>query len=78
MESGMKQFQQDVKEIREVLSAEITARRNGNDKVIKRVEDVELKEESALSELTELLGTQVRLHAFCNCIRRRPLRHNFS
>ncbi|GMH69138.1 hypothetical protein TL16_g05086 [Triparma laevis f. inornata] len=60
MESGMKQFQQDVKEIREVLSAEITARRNGNEKVIKRVEDVELKEESALSELTELLGTQVR------------------
>ncbi|GMI08444.1 hypothetical protein TrVE_jg9224 [Triparma verrucosa] len=60
MESGMKQFQQDVKEIREVLSAEITARRNGNEKVLKRVEDVELREESALSELTELLGTQVR------------------
>ena len=57
----MKKQQLGMKEIREVLSAEITARRSGNEKVIKRVADVETREESALNELRELLGTHVKL-----------------
>mmetsp|Transcript_5647 Transcript_5647/g.11296 ORF Transcript_5647/g.11296 Transcript_5647/m.11296 type:complete len:1400 (+) Transcript_5647:83-4282(+) len=60
MESGMKQFNQDIKELREVMSAEITARRNGNDKVVKRVGDLESREEAGLSQLEELLGSEVR------------------
>ena len=60
MESGMKQFNQDIKELREVMSAEITARRNGNDKVVARVADLESREEAGLSQLEELLGTEVR------------------
>ncbi|GMI36742.1 hypothetical protein TrRE_jg9651 [Triparma retinervis] len=60
MESGMNQFNQDVKELREVMSAEITARRNGNDKVVARVEELESREEAGLSQLEELLGSEVR------------------
>lgn len=60
METGMKQFNRDIKELREVMSAEITARRNGNDKLVRRVQDIESREEAGLNELGELMGTELR------------------
>ena len=59
MESGMKQFQSSTKEIREVLSAEISARRNNITAVHTRIDEVKLEEDGRINDLGEQVGEKL-------------------
>lgn len=59
METGMKQFQSSTKEIKEVLSAEISARRNAGEKTSARMSEMELREEARINDLGEQVGARL-------------------
>ena len=59
MEAGVRQFQASTKELREVLSAEISARRSSTEKMGGRINEMEMREEARVNDLAEQTGEQL-------------------